>query len=350
MNVSQKWFAIGLLAFTGWLIYLLSPILMPFAIGALLAYLGDPFADKLENLKLSRTLAVVIVFSVMLLALTLVLLLLVPMLENQIARLIGNLPAYASWIKTDILPWLKNRLGIEGQFIDIDQAIKILKSHWQQAGGMASTIIGSLSKSSMVVAAWFMNIVLIPVVTFYLLRDWDLLVAKIHDLLPNRMAPTIETLAKESDEVLSAFFRGQFTVMLALGAIYSIGLWIIGLDLSLLIGIVAGLVSFIPYLGSVVGIAAACIAAIVQFHDVWQLIPVAVVFGVGQLLEGMVLTPLLVGDKIGLHPVAVIFAILAGGQLFGFLGILIALPVASIMMVLIRHAHDLYKDSDFYAR
>jgi predicted PurR-regulated permease PerM len=157
-------------------------------------------------------------------------------------------------------------------------------------------------------------------------------------------------LATEVNSVLAAFVRGQFYVMLALGGIYSIGLWIIGLDLALLIGMVAGLVSFVPYLGGIVGIVTACVAALVQFQDAVYLIPVAIVFAVGQALEGMLLTPLLVGDKIGLHPVAVIFAIMAGGQLFGFLGILLALPVASVIMVLLRHAHDIYRDSVFYSR
>jgi predicted PurR-regulated permease PerM len=138
--------------------------------------------------------------------------------------------------------------------------------------------------------------------------------------------------------------------MLALGCIYSVGLWITGLDLALLIGLLAGMVSFVPYLGAIVGIISACTAAIVQFHEVTSLIPVAVVFLIGQALEGTVLTPKLVGDKIGLHPVAVIFSVMAGGQLFGFLGILLALPIASIIMVFLRHVHDIYRDSEFYGK
>jgi predicted PurR-regulated permease PerM len=195
-----------------------------------------------------------------------------------------------------------------------------------------------------------MNLLLIPVVTFYLLRDWDILVAKIYDLLPRRIAPTTAKLAVEVNTVLSSFLRGQFYVMLALASIYSIGLMLVGLDLALLIGLMAGLVSFVPYLGATVGIVSACIAAVVQFHEVTPLISVAAVFLVGQVLEGTVLTPKLVGDKIGLHPVAVIFSVLAGGQLFGFLGILLALPIASIVMVFLRHVNELYRDSEFYAK
>ncbi len=167
-------------------------------------------------------------------------------------------------------------------------------------------------------------------------------------MIPRRYAPTVAKLARESDRVLAAFLRGQFYVMLALGLVYSIGLAMIGLELALLIGMLAGLISFVPYLGAAIGIILACLAAIVQFQDVMYLLPVAAVFAVGQALESMLLTPLLVGDQVGLHPVAVIFAVLAGGQLFGFMGVLLALPVASVIMVILRHIHDLYRDSQFY--
>jgi predicted PurR-regulated permease PerM len=173
--------------------------------------------------------------------------------------------------------------------------------------------------------------------------------ARIKAMLPLRWQPATTRLAGECDEVLSAFLRGQLMIMLALGIIYSCGLWLAGLKLALLIGMLAGLASVVPYLGFVVGIVSASIAALVQFHDWMPLVYVAMVFGVGQMLEGMVLTPLLVGDKIGLHPVAVIFAVLAGGQLFGFVGVLLALPVAAVVMVLLRHAHDNYLQSLFYS-
>lgn len=349
MTDSQKWLLLVGTVAVGWLVYLLAPILTPFVVGALLAYFGDPIADLLERANLNRTSAVVIVFAGMSLVIVLVLLLLVPMLESQIGRFVSNLPVYTAWIKDTVIPWLKEELGLEGKMVDVDEMIAVLRSHWQKAGGVAATVITSISRSGLAVFAWIMNAVLIPVVAFYLLRDWDIMVAKIHDLLPRRIAPTVTLLAREVDEVLGAFLRGQFSVMLALGFIYSIGLWFVGLDLALLIGLVAGLISFVPYLGSIVGMGAACIAAIVQFHELWYLVPVLAVFGVGQILEGMILTPLLVGDRIGLHPVAVIFAVLAGGQLFGFIGILLALPVASMIMVLLRHLHDLYKGSGLYA-
>jgi predicted PurR-regulated permease PerM len=176
-------------------------------------------------------------------------------------------------------------------------------------------------------------------VAFYLLRDWNDMAARVHGLFPRPVQPRVAQLARESDEVLGAFLRGQLLVMLALAIIYSAGLWILGLDLALPIGLVAGFVSFVPYLGFIVGLAAASVAAIFQFQDAWMLMWVGAVFGFGQILEGTLITPKLVGDRIGLHPVAVIFAVLAGGQLFGFFGVLLALPAAAVMVVWLRHLH-----------
>ena len=350
MTDSQKWLFFTFLATGAWLIYLLSPVLLPFAFAGMLAYLADPLADKLETYRLSRTLSVSIVFAVMTLILVLVLLLVVPGLERQIGRFMANLPHYAAWLNEGVIPAIERHFKLHIGPIDMNRITKILTSHWQKAGGLVAALMGSVSRSGAVILDWLMNLLLIPVVTFYLLRDWDVLIVKIRELLPRRMVPTVIKLAQEVDTVLAAFLRGQFLVMLALGAIYSIGLWLTGLDMALLIGMLAGLISFVPYLGSLVGITIAAVAALFQYHDVFSLVPVAFVFAVGQALEGMVLTPLLVGDKIGLHPVAVIFAVLAGGQLFGFLGILLALPVASVIMVLIRHIHEIYRDSDFYSQ
>ena len=200
----------------------------------------------------------------------------------------------------------------------------------------------------MAVAALLTNLILIPVVTFYLLRDWDRLVRGIHDLLPRNMEAEISQMASDIDKVLGAFFRGQLMVMFALGFIYTIGLSLVGIELAVLIGMGAGLLSIVPYLGSIVGVLVAAGAAIFQFQDAFHLVMVLLVFGVGQAAEGMYLTPKLVGDQIGLHPVTVIFAVLAGGQLFGFLGILLALPVAAALNVLVRHMHQAYRQSELY--
>ena len=354
MTDSQKWLILAFFLVTGLLTYLLSPILMPFAFAAMLAYLGDPLADKLEAIKiksfqLGRTNAVIVVFTAMLLIFSIILISVIPKIEYQISQFLTNFPAYTKWLNMTVIPWLEQHLGIEISLIEGEKIISVIKSQWQNAGKSAIKLLGSVSHSGAILAEWIMNLILIPVITFYLLRDWDILVKKTHDLLPRRISPTAEKLAIETDAVLGAFLRGQFYVMLGLGIIYSFGLWLVDLNLALLIGMIAGLVSFVPYLGSIVGIVIAGIAALLQFQDVMSLIPVCIVFIVGQSLEGMLLTPLLVGDKIGLHPVAVMFAVLAGGQLFGFLGILLALPIASIIMVILRHMHEIYRDSSFYS-
>lgn len=351
---SQKWLGLAFTVFVGWLLYLLTPILLPFAISAILAYLGDPLVDRLEVLRikswqLGRSLAVSLVFISLTLVLAMILIIIIPGIESQVALFIKRLPEQVRWLNEQFIPLLNNTWHVDIEPFDSAQLIEVLKEHWQKAGGILATLVGSVSRSGTVILEWLMNLLLIPVITFYLLRDWDVLVSKVHDLIPRRYASTVGKLADESDQVLGAFMRGQFYVMIALGMIYSTGLWLVGLELALLIGMVAGLISFVPYLGSIVGVGAACLAALLQFHDPMYLVPIAIVFMVGQAMEGMLLTPWLVGDRIGLHPVAVIFSVLAGGQLFGFLGVLIALPLASVVMVLLRHVHERYTGSDFYS-
>ena len=345
---SDRWMILALAVVSGWLIYLLAPILTPFATAALLAYLGDPVTDRLEKWGLSRALAVSLVFLCMTLLLVVVLLIVIPLLEHQIESLIATLPAFLNWLRTTVEPFLQERLGLSAEQFELAQLAELISGHWREAGGVVATVMGSLSRSGAAVLGWLINLLLIPVVGWYLLRDWDVLIERIRELLPRPLEPTISQLARESDDVLGAFLRGQVTVMFALGLIYSVGLWFVGIDLAILIGMGAGLVSFVPYLGSIVGVAAGLIAAFYQFGDVFHIVMVLIVFGVGQLLEGMVLTPLLVGDKIGLHPVAVMFAVLAGGQLFGFLGVLLALPAAAVVNVLLRHANQTYRGSRWY--
>jgi len=226
----------------GYLVYLLSPILAPFAIAALFAYLFDPLADKLESWKISRTLAVVVVFLLISVLMVTVALILIPALERQISYLIKNLPVYVNWLKDNINPWLQSQFGLEIDLFDTGQLSALLKEHWESAGGIAQTVLSSVTKSGMVVLNWVMNLLLIPVVFFYLLRDWDIITPRVGELIPRRYYNTVHTITQESNTVLSAFLRGQLSVMLALGIIYTIGLWIVGIDLSLLIGMGAGLV------------------------------------------------------------------------------------------------------------
>lgn len=332
----------------GGLLWLLAPVLTPFLFSAILAYLGDPLADRLEIWGLSRTAAVVSVFVTLIGSLLLLLLVIVPSLERQLVNLLQQGPAVLDWLKHSGLPWLRDHLPIDTALVDIDALKGELTQALGQAGGIVQTLLATAARSSSVVIGFLVNLFLVPVLTFYLLRDWDVLVARIRALLPRRIEPPVSALAAETNEVLGAFLRGQFAVMLALGAIYAVGLTLLGLHYGLLIGLLAGLVSFVPYMGFIVGIGVAGVAALVQYQDLLHVALVAGVFAIGQALEGTVLTPRLVGERIGLHPVAVIFAVLAGGHLFGFFGVLLALPVASIVMVLLRHTHDRYLASDLY--
>jgi predicted PurR-regulated permease PerM len=345
---SRRWQLFVIAAVIVYLICLLAPILMPFATAAMLAYLGDPLADRLERLGLSRNWAATIVFVVLLIVFVGVLLLLIPLIAHQVENLINNLPRYGDWAQNVAWPWLQARLHLDPHTFDSDSLLTAIKTHIGSIGGVATVVLGKVSRSGLGIAMWLTNLVLIPVVAFYLLRDWDRLVATIDGMLPRSLQPTIAHLARESDKILGAFVRGQLLVMLALGVFYGGALGLVGLSVGLLIGLVAGLLSFVPYLGFIIGFVAAIIAALVQYGDWTHLLLVCGVFVVGQLLEGYVLVPKLVGDKIGLHPVAVIFAVLAGGYLFGFLGVLLALPAASVIMVLLRYLIERYRMSELY--
>lgn len=345
---AQKWLIlVGLMA-TCYVLYLLAPILTPFLLSAFLAYIGDPAVDRLETIKFSRTVSVIFVFFLMLIIGLSFVLIVFPLIEEQIRRLFMRLPEMVDWVQTEFIPWVSQRFGLQPDSVNLDGIKQSLTGHWQAVGNIAGKFLTKISASGQLILLWVSYILLVPVVTFYLLRDWDDIVAKIRTLIPRRYEFVSVKLIKECDAVLSEFFRGQLLVMLAQGVIYSIGLWIVGLEFSLLIGMAAGLVSFVPYLGAIVGIVIATIAAFMQFHDIAHIVYVLMVFGVGQTLEGVVLSPLLIGDRIGLHPVAVIFAVMAGAQLFGFFGMLIALPAAAVIVVLLRHFHEQYLNSNFY--
>lgn len=350
---SRNWLILALVVGACWLVYLLAPVITPFAISAALAYFGDPLVDRLEKVKVwrwnvSRTVAVTIVFVLMLALLTVVLLIIVPLLVDQVRLLVHRLPEWIEWFSDVALPWLASKAGFEIKDFNSSEFSEMLKDYWREISTAAFKVMDVISRGGMAAVALLTNLVLIPVVTFYLLRDWDFLIRAIHNLLPRSVEAEISQMAGDVDKVLSAFLRGQLMVMIALGVIYTVGLSLLGLEFASLIGMGAGLLSIVPYLGSIVGVLVAAGAAIFQFQDVFHLVMVLLVFGVGQSAEGMYLTPKLVGDQIGLHPVVVIFAVLAGGQLFGFLGILLALPVAAALNVLVRHVHDRYRQSDLY--
>ncbi len=339
------------LAVVFWLLMELGAILVPFVLALLLAWLGDPLVDRIERNGRSRVTGVVLVFTLRLLLVALALLILVPMLDRQLAALGDALPTIGEWITGSAVPWIEARTGIELTAWAGEIAAEWgVREYWEQVGGFASTLLGYVQRSGFMVVTWTVNLALLPILTFYFLRDWDKLVARVANMVPRNHIGTVSRLARESDERLGGFLRGQFLVMIAQGVFYAIGLQLIGLRLGILVGLIAGLISFVPYLGATVGAILMLLAALVQAQGVdWQLLILGTaVFTAGQLLESYVLTPRLVGDRIGLHPVAVIFAVMAGGQLFGFLGMLLALPIAAVGNVLISYAYERYTASSLY--
>ena len=343
-----QWTAIALGAL--WLLWLLSPILTPFAVAALLGWLGDPLVDRLQLSGRSRNTAVILVFTLMALLLALVLIILVPLIESQLATLVESLPGYQQWFTAVAVPWVERRSGMQlAGWLDLDHMIELVRGNWERAGGVATTVIGYVSRSGFALIGMLTTVLLIPIITFFFLRDWDVIVGRVASMVPRDHIDTVSRLARESSEVLGGFLRGQFLVMVILGVMYGLGLWAVGLDLGILIGIIAGLLTFVPYLGPTSGVVLGVLAALMQYGDWKHVAGVLAVFGVGQIIESYWLTPKLVGDRIGLHPVAVIFAVLAGGQLFGFLGMLLALPMAAVVNVLLRYAHERYTASHLYA-
>lgn len=331
---------------TAGLLYLLAPILTPFLVGALLAYLVNPIVKKLMSLRLPRLFAVIVVFLVLILVITLLIVMLIPLIQTQIANLTDFIPSVINWLQNTIVPWF-NHLGLQ-ETINIDTVKSTLTQNWSKAESVATWIVKTILHSGFAFVALITNLILIPVVTFYLLRDWDKVLAGLRGLLPRRIEPAVIKVVMECNDVLSAFFRGQLLVMLSLGVIYSIGLSLIGLRIGIMIGLLVGLASIVPYLGLIIGIMIASIAAYIQFGT-WESVSlVLLVFAIGQLSESMFLTPKLVGHRIGLHPVAVIFAVLTGGMLFGFFGVLLALPVAAIIMVMLRFVNQRYQSSRLY--
>ncbi len=349
-TINRMPLVVAAVASLGLLFYLLQPILLPFVLGALVAYLGDPLVDKLERYHLNRTLGVVAVFILLSAVVVSGILFLVPLILDQLDALIRKIPLVYQWATQVAAPWVQERFGLPaGALPQLDWSSQ-LADNWQSLGKMMAQTGKKLTSSGATIVMGLASLALVPVVAFYLLRDWDILTAKLLRMVPLAWQERTSTIVGEADEVVSAFIRGQFIVMCALGAIYSAGLWLVGLQLALLLGLIAGLASLVPYLGFIVGVVSSLFAAWFQFHD-WSVMAwVVVVFGVGQAVESMVLTPVLVGDRIGLHPVAVIFALMAGGQVAGFIGIVVALPVAAVIAVFARHGLDHYRASDVYWR
>lgn len=345
----MPWWAYGLLALSLFATFhFLGSVLTPFIAAFVLAYLFRPVAVLFEKLGASRNVAVLLVFLLIIALVVLVVLLLIPPLQQQTMLLIDMLPAIFDWTQEVAVPWVASRLGIDPANLAFDRLREAIQENLAQAGTLATAVLRRITTSSFAVAAFITNLLLLPVVTFYLLRDWEDMWASLAGLVPRPLLPTAYDLAHEADERLAGFLRGQLLVMLVLGTWYGVGLWLAGVEFAILIGVFAGLVNFVPYLGFAVGFIAALASALFTGSEPLTYLLISVVFLSGQALEGSVVTPYLVGDRIGMHPIMVIFMVLAGGKLFGFLGILMALPAGAVIAVFVRHLRDSYKRSRLY--
>ena len=338
INNSVLLFRLIFAAVVGVLLYYLAPILTPFVIAILLAYMGNPTVTRLERLHVPRVASIALLFILFFIIVLAMFLILIPSLQTQIGTFNKNFPQYLAWLHKKLATFANGMFNF-----DMDAIKDQLMQQWQGVGKELGAVLAYAGSH---VVNWAIDIVLVPVVTFYLLRDWDDILWRIERVMPVATRKHAVPLAREIDDTLASFLRGQLSVMGAQAIFYSIALLVLGLDLALPIAFLAGIGTFIPYLGFIVGILTASVATLLQFQDASHLLWVLGIFVVGQALEAMVLTPYLVGDRIGLHPVMVIFAIMAGGELFGFFGILLALPVAAAAMVWFRHFHARYKAND----
>ncbi len=330
------------------LVWLLGPVLMPFVVGAVLAYALHPAVRWLVARRVPRVLAVILVEVVTITAILALLLLLVPILSKQLPLLRDQVPVLAAKINDLISPLLA-RLGINASLDVASIKAFVLEHLGTNAEEIAGAALSSIRMGGSVLLAVVGNAVLIPAVLFFLLMDWPRLVGRASEMVPLRMREAVDSFLEDCDTVLGQYLRGQVLVMLALAVLYSVGLALFGFSLAVPVGVFTGLAVFIPYLGFGLGLVLALLAGLLQFPGSWWgVLAVAVVYGAGQVLESLVLTPRLVGERIGLSPIAVIFALLAFAQLFGFIGVLIALPASAVASVAVRRARAAYLRSDIY--
>lgn len=339
------WFAIALSAAV--LIYLLTPILTPFLFAGILAYILDPLVERLTGRYLRRSLAVLLVLLFALGLIVALALVILPLFYKELRVLADRLPGFLNWINQELTPWLKQHYDVDFQ-LDVDTIRGALGSLLANREGLVTQVLGSIKVGGLALAGFVINLLLVPVVLFYLLRDWNLLLVNVDGVIPRRLHERARALMREIDAVLAEFLRGELLVIVVMSLYYVFALWLARLEFALPIGIITGVLVFIPYVGAFTGLALGTIAAVLQFGHLQGVIWVWVAFGIGQALEGMVITPLLVGERIGLHPVAVIFALLAFGQVFGFFGVLLALPASAALLVGLRHLKGLYLASELF--
>jgi predicted PurR-regulated permease PerM len=325
----------------------LGPVLTPFLIGAILAYLGTPAVARAERRGVPRSLATLFVILFIGLLLAALFLVLIPLVQSEVGSITRKLPDLFAQFTDRVAPFLQEKFDVSVS-LDFDSIRTFIAENAQEARNLSTRLLSGVKTGGAIVLSLLVNLALIPVVMFYLLRDWNMILARIDDLLPRRWGPKVRSIGREVDGVLAEFLHGQLLVMLALAAYYSIALSLVRLDHAAAIGILTGLLVFIPYVGFGLGFLLGMTAAILDFHGWPGFFAVLTVYGVGQLLESYVLVPFLVGDRIGLHPLAVIFALLAFGELFGFAGVLMALPVSAALLVGLRHLRRAYVNSPVY--
>ncbi|MES2633498.1 MAG: AI-2E family transporter [Pseudomonadota bacterium] len=345
---AAAWASIAILAFAA--LYLLGRVLAPFVVAAVLAYALTPLVDRLDDLghgRMPRVIAVVIVELLLILALFCLVLLVIPIVVKEVPLMREQLPLVFDKLDTSLRPWLM-QFGIS---VSLDLAslkalvLKYLSANYEDT---VASVFSSLRLGGGVAVTVIGYAVLIPVALFYLLLDWKQFVARLLEFVPPRARPAYDSFTSEADEVLGQYLRGQLLVMITMAVFYSCGLALFGLDLALPIGVFTGLAMFVPYVGFGIGLVLAVVAGLLQFASIKALVMVAAVYGTGQVFEGFYLTPRLVGERIGLHPLAVIFALLAFGQVFGFVGVLVALPASAVLLVAIRRLRAGYLASKLY--
>jgi predicted PurR-regulated permease PerM len=347
LSLQQYIWIIAVVVIFALLVHLLGEILTPFLIGAILAYIGNPAVSWGERHRVPRTVGTLVVLAITILVVLGLILVLTPLVHSEFAQLVQRLPDLAALLQNKFAPWLQEKFGIELQ-LDMDSIKGMISDNLASAQALTPKVLSSVRAGGTFILAILINMALIPVVMFYLLRDWNLILFRVEELTPRRWLAKLRTVAAEVDDVLAEFLRGQASVMTVLAIYYVIALWIAGLQFAVPIGLLTGLLVFVPYVGFGLGLVLGVLAALLQWHGLPGFVAVLAVYGIGQLLEGYVLVPWLVGDRIGLHPVAVIFALLAFGQLFGFAGVLLALPASAVLLVALRHLRKAYNDSALY--
>jgi predicted PurR-regulated permease PerM len=329
------------------LLHQLGPVLTPFLVGAILAYLGTPIVDAMERRGVHRAIGTTLTIVAFGIAIAGLLLVLIPLVQAEVALASKRLPDLFAQAGARLVPWVERTFGVT-LALDLATVKAVIADNLESVRDVGLRVLSGVKSGGLLLLAILINLALIPVVMWYLLRDWNVIVRRIDDLLPRPFEHKIREIAREIDSVLAEFLRGQLSVMLVLAVYYAIALWAVGLQHAFAIGILTGLLVFIPYVGYGLGLTLGLAAALLQWTGWPFFLAVLGVYLVGQLLENYVLIPWLVGDRIGLHPLAVIFALLAFGQLFGFAGVLLALPVSAALLVGLRQIRAVYMASPLY--